>query len=108
VTADARQAIEDARAAFDALTPLQKALVNGLEKLEKAEKALAKLPVGSVRGDVDGDGKTSAADALEVLKFVVGKVQLTDEQKVAANLNGDSGIGADDALVILRIVVGKE
>ena len=81
----------------------------GLEKLEKAEEDLAKLPAdGTVRGDVDGDGKTSAADALEILKFVVGKVQLTAEQKVIANLNGDSGIGADDALIVLRIVVGKE
>ncbi len=109
ITSADRKAIEDARAAFDALTPLQKAMVLGLDKLEKAEKALAKLPDdGNVRGDVDGDGKTSAADALEVLKFVVGKTQLTAEQKGIADLNGDSGIGADDALVILRIVVGKE
>ena len=119
VTAADRAAIEAARAAFDALTPLQKVFVTGLEKLEKAEADLKKVdpdggnddptpPVDTVRGDVDGDGKTSAADALEVLKFVVGKTQLTAEQKEIANLNGDSGIGADDALVILRIVVGKE
>ncbi len=108
ITAADREAIEAARAAFDALTPLQKALVLGLEKLEKAEKELSKLPVGPVRGDVDGDNKTSAADALEVLKAVVGKIQLTDDQKVIADLNGDGSIGADDALIILRIVVGKE
>ncbi len=119
VTAADRAAIEAARKAYDALTPLQKVFVTGLEKLEKAEKDLEKVdpnggnddptpPVDTVRGDVDGDGKTSAADALEVLKFVVGKIQLTAEQKEIANLNGDSGIGADDALVILRIVVGKE
>ena len=112
ITSADRAAIEAARTAFDALTPLQKAMVTGLEKLEKAEKALAKLPVDpnqpTVRGDVDGDGETSAADALEVLKAVVGKVQLTDAQKAIADLTGDGNIGADDALIILRIVVGKE
>ncbi len=109
VTRDAADEIQAARDAFDALTPLQKALVMGLEKLEKAEEDLAKLPDdGTVRGDVDGDGKTSAADALEVLKSVVGKVQLTDQQKAVADLDGDGNISATDALVILRIVVGKE
>ena len=38
-----------------------------------------------VYGDVDGDGKIAASDALEVLKSVVGKVTLDEEKNVAPN-----------------------
>ncbi len=58
-------------------------------------------------GDVDGDGKVSAADALEVLKSVVGKVTLTEEQTKAAGTDGNGKADAADALEILKKVVGK-
>ena len=58
-------------------------------------------------GDVDGDGEVSAADALEVLKSVVGKVTLTDEQVKAADVDGNGKADAADALDILKKVVGK-
>ncbi|MBR4867879.1 MAG: dockerin type I repeat-containing protein, partial [Clostridia bacterium] len=60
-----------------------------------------------VYGDVDGDGKISAADALEVLKAVVGNVTLTEEQTIVADVDGDNRISAADALDILKKVVGK-
>ena len=58
-------------------------------------------------GDVDGNGKVEAVDALEVLKSVVGKVTLTDEQLVKADTDGNGKINAVDALYILKKVVGK-
>ncbi|MBQ6819449.1 MAG: dockerin type I repeat-containing protein, partial [Clostridia bacterium] len=58
-------------------------------------------------GDVNGDGKDDAADALEVLKSVVGKVKLTDAQLLAGDVNGDKAVNAQDALLILQKVVGK-
>ena len=58
-------------------------------------------------GDVDGNGKVEAVDALEVLKSVVGKVTLTDEQLVKADTDGNSKADATDALNILKKVVGK-
>ncbi|MBR4868277.1 MAG: dockerin type I repeat-containing protein, partial [Clostridia bacterium] len=58
-------------------------------------------------GDVDGDTKVTAADALEVLKAVVGKVTLTDDQKLAADVDGNGKVDAADALDILKKVVGK-
>jgi len=64
-------------------------------------------PTDVVYGDLTGDGEVSAADALEVLKSVVGKVTLTDDQKVAADVTDDGEVSAADALDILKKVVGK-
>ncbi|MBR4868012.1 MAG: dockerin type I repeat-containing protein, partial [Clostridia bacterium] len=58
-------------------------------------------------GDVDGDQKIAAADALAVLQTVVGKRQLTPQQEILADVSGDKGVQADDALWILKYVVGK-
>ncbi|MBQ6819480.1 MAG: hypothetical protein IJP35_07745 [Clostridia bacterium] len=67
----------------------------------------APMPVEGVIGDVDGNGKVEATDALEVLKAVVGKVTLTDEQLVLADTDGNGEVDATDALNILKKVVGK-
>ena len=61
----------------------------------------------TVYGDLNGDGTIGASDALEILKFVVGKVQFTQEQQVVADVSGSDGITAADALLVLKIVVGK-
>ena len=58
-------------------------------------------------GDVNLDGSVSAADALEVLKSVVGKVTLTEEQTKVADVDGNGKADAADALTILKKVVGK-
>ena len=60
-----------------------------------------------VYGDVDCDDKVTAADALEVLKSVVGKVTLNDQQFANADTDGNGKIDATDALNILKKVVGK-
>ena len=67
----------------------------------------APMPVEGIIGDVDGSGKVEATDALEVLKSVVGKVTLTDEQLVLADTDGNGEADATDALNILKKVVGK-
>ncbi len=58
-------------------------------------------------GDVNGDEKVDAKDALEVLKFAVGKTQLTEAQQKAAEVDGKEGINAKDALEILKYAVDK-
>ncbi len=95
-------AVEDAREAYDNLDEEVQAYVTNLDVLEAAEKVL-KVKIG----DVDGDGKVTAADALEVLKSVVGKVTLNDIQFIAADTDGNDKADAADALNILKIVVGK-
>ena len=58
-------------------------------------------------GDVNNDGNVDAKDALEVLKFAVGKTNLTAEQQLLAEVVGDSNINAKDALEILKYAVNK-
>ncbi len=108
--------------AYEALTDEQKPLVKpeaydklvacaaavGINWPEEPEPGPGPTPGPQVTyGDVDGNGKVEATDALEVLKNVVGKVKFTDEQLLAADVNGDKKADAADALMILQKVVGK-
>ena len=52
--------------------------------------------------DVNQDGATNAVDALLVLQHAVGKVQLTQEQKILADGDENGVIDASDALLILQ------
>lgn len=101
------EGIAAARKAYEDLTDDQKAFVTNLAKLEALEKGDEPIVGDVTYGDVDGDTKISATDALEVLKSVVGKVELTAAQFKAADVSGDGKVGADDALLILQFVVGK-
>ena len=58
-------------------------------------------------GDVDTNETVTANDALMVLKSVVGKTILTQEQIALADVNGDGVVSAADALMILQKIVGK-
>ncbi len=58
-------------------------------------------------GDVDGNGKVNAVDALWTLQAAVNKRTLTDLQYKAANVNGDGTANAVDALLILKKAVDK-
>ncbi len=105
LTAGDAEAIAAARAAYEALTDTQKNLVTNLPKLVELEEGL-KVPDVKY-GDVDGNGKVEATDALEVLKSVVGKVTLTADQFKIADTDGNGKADATDALNILKKVVGK-
>ncbi|MBR4869125.1 MAG: dockerin type I repeat-containing protein, partial [Clostridia bacterium] len=96
------EAIAAARAAYDALTDTQKALVNNLDQLEEMEK-----PVELDYGNVDGKGEPNAADALLILQSVVGKVELTADQMKLADVDGNGVGNAADALLVLQYTVGK-
>jgi hypothetical protein len=61
-----------------------------------------------LRGDVDGDGKVTTADALNILRYVAGLIELTAEQRGLYDVNKDSEINTADALAILRMVAGIE
>lgn len=58
-------------------------------------------------GDVNGDTKIDAKDALMVLKYAVQKMELTQAQQKAAEVDGKEGIDAKDALEILKYSVKK-
>ena len=58
-------------------------------------------------GDVNNDTKIDAKDALDVLKFSVGKIILDQKQKFAADVDFDEQHNAKDALMLLQFAVGK-
>ena len=55
-----------------------------------------------VAGDVDGNGKVDANDALVVLQSTVNNTKLTEKQKATADVNGDGKVNSTDALEILQ------
>ena len=59
-------------------------------------------------GDIDGDGRISAADARLVLRAAIGLEILTEDQLKAADFDKDGKITAADARLILRKAVGLE
>ena len=104
---DAIQAIKDA---FDALSDIQKGYVGetAKEKLDAWLNLIYVEPAPEYTlGDVNADGNIDAKDALEVLKFAVGKTQLTETAQLAAEVIGDDAINAKDALEILKFAVNK-
>lgn len=56
-------------------------------------------------GDVDGNEKIEAADALMILKNVVKLTTLTAEQEKVADVDNNEKIEAADALLVLKKVV---
>lgn len=70
-----------------------------------SEPVATETPVPVVYGDLSGDGKIGAEDALLVLKAVVQLTTLDDTQKMVADVNNDGDTTAEDALLILKKVV---
>jgi hypothetical protein len=57
-------------------------------------------------GDLSGDGKITALDASLILQYIVGLIDFSPEQKIAADVTGDSTVSALDAALILQYTVG--
>jgi N-acetylmuramoyl-L-alanine amidase len=61
-----------------------------------------------LRGDANGTGDVTAADASLILRFLVKRDPITDRNLLAADYYGDGTVDASDAAGILRHVVGLE
>lgn len=59
-------------------------------------------------GDVNGDGAINSVDALYVLQFNAGLIELNDSQKKAADVNSDESVNSVDALLILQKNAGYD
>ena len=62
-----------------------------------------------VLGDVNSDGKKDISDLRVILRAVCGKVELTEEQKFAADVEKDSAgeVNISDLRKMLRFICGK-
>ncbi|HOL17882.1 MAG TPA: dockerin type I domain-containing protein, partial [Bacillota bacterium] len=64
------------------------------------------LTEGCGDGDVDQSGRVDVADAILVLRQIVGLVELTPSQEQSADVNLDGTVNVADAILILRFIVG--
>ncbi len=72
------------------------------------EEAEVTLPGGSgsgLLGDVDGDGKVSAKDALVILRYTINLAKLDDNQLKLADVDGDGKVSAKDSMLIQRYTI---
>ena len=59
------------------------------------------------KGDVNGDGKVSIADAGMMVRSSFGKIKLTEAQKKAGDIGGRIGeVNSSDAGVVVRLLFG--
>ncbi|WP_342553202.1 InlB B-repeat-containing protein [Paenibacillus sp. FSL R7-0652] len=62
---------------------------------------------GFLKGDADGDGIVTAADALLLTRYLKGKITLSAEQLQALDVNEDGVLDERDVHAILSLYVGK-
>lgn len=107
VTYDDKDEIEAARAAYDALTDDQKALIDEdtLKKLTDAEDCINSYVL---LGDADGDGKITINDVTMIQKYIAEFKMPDNFVLKACDANFDGKITIDDATAIQRYVAEYE
>ena len=103
---DQKPAVEEARAAYEALERSTQLLVKMTDALVAAEAAIKELEESGVRlGDVDGDGSVTVSDVVELRKLIVGG-SWTDAQLAAGNLDTtDSTLTVSDVVALRALIV---
>ncbi|MBR6033400.1 MAG: hypothetical protein IKP28_01415 [Clostridia bacterium] len=79
-----------------------------LNVLKDDKKTVEKTYTIIKMGDVNGDAKVNASDALAALKHSMGTATLKGNYLKATDANGDGKTNASDALLILKISMGIE
>lgn len=97
VTLESEAAIQQARAAYDLLTPAQKALVTNLTVLTNAESTLAALQKQAA------DEK--AAKAVDELIAAIGDVTLEKEEQIAAAREAYNTLSSDQKRLVEKLDV---
>ena len=59
-----------------------------------------------IPGDANGDGIVDSSDALLLLRYAMGMINIDPHFLEACDMNGDGSVSADDALIVLRTVMG--
>jgi hypothetical protein len=67
-----------------------------------------KTETTAVKGDVDGDGVVSVADARQILRYATKLDTPTEAQKKIADIDGDGEVDVEDARLALRLAVGLD
>jgi len=57
-------------------------------------------------GDMDGNGRITANDAMKMMRYSIKLEKFTEEQLIAADVNLDGRVNAKDSLATLRYTIG--
>ncbi|MBQ4428327.1 MAG: choice-of-anchor J domain-containing protein [Clostridia bacterium] len=74
--------------------------------VDNVEITEGELPPSGILGDVDMDGQVTTADALMALRYVMGLIELNEDQLAQADVTGDGEVTVADPLLILRHAMG--
>lgn len=95
---DQKPSVAAVRAAYMALTAGQRALVTNISVLEAAEAKIAELEENDyLSGDVDGDGRVTVSDVVE-LRGVILSADYTNKQLKAGDLNASGTLTVSDVV----------
>ena len=65
------------------------------------------ISTNDLLGDVNGDGRISLADCTMIRYYIIGKLELNEQQKKRADIFGDGVIGLRNASRIRDYILGK-
>lgn len=69
------------------------------------DKTIAKYTV-LIRGDVNGDGKISSSDYVNIKNNIMGSVSLNNVKKLGADVNKDGKVSSSDYVLIKNHIMG--
>ena len=74
-----------------------------------ATEPITKEPAIQIKpGDVDGSGTVDIMDVIRVNKFLLGMVELDDNQQRASDVNQNDEVDSADSITILKMALGIE
>lgn len=63
-------------------------------------------PIGLVYGDLSGDGKVTLNDGVYLMRYLLGKYELSDDSKKWGDVNDDGKITLADGVYVQRFLLG--
>ena len=80
--------------------------INTLRTVEEPEAQQEESNVVLPTGDVNGDGNVDVVDIVNVISFVLGAKQPTDEEFFQADINQDGNIDILDIVTLVALILG--
>lgn len=57
-------------------------------------------------GDVNCDGQITTSDVILTARYIVGLVNISEQQQILADANGDANITNADVILLARYLLG--
>lgn len=81
-------------------TTAQPPVTTTVTEAPKPETTTVTSAPEKIKGDVDNNGSLNTADIIKLMQALVGKVELTADQKDCADMNGDGKISVLDLILL--------